>query len=153
MKLEFCYSIEHEDGYAVLDVPKFPEITVSISEEDQRQGRVRSIANDAIKNAIQARIDYNDEIPSSDVSNLPLGFAKLQLTPLAATKALLYIQYRKSGKSKAEFAKSIEVGATTLNRIFDLSHESRFDVVLEAFEKLNLDFDHSVSVKRRKLGS
>lgn len=150
MKLEFCYTVEEEDGHAMLDVPAFPEITVSLTDEEREQGLVRSIAHDGIKNAIQARIDYNDEIPSSDGSARQEGYEKLQLSPLAASKALLYTHYRKLGVSKAEFAKKIGVGATTLNRIFDLSHESRFDVVLDAFDRLNLEFDSSVSAKPRK---
>jgi len=150
MKLEFCYAVEEEDGYAVLEVPAFPEITISITEKDRENGLVRSIANDGIRNAIQARIDYNDEIPSSDSSARPDGYEKLQLSPLAASKALLYKHFRKLRVSKAEFAKRIGVGATTLNRIFDLSHESRFDVVLDAFDRLNLEFDSSVSAEPRK---
>ena len=150
MRLEFCYTIERDDDGALLDVPAFPEITVEIMQEDERQDRIRSIANDAIRNALQARIDYNDAIPESDGQSIVDGYDKLQLSPLAATKALLYIQFRELNVSKAEFAKMIGVTATTLSRIFDLSHQSRFDIVLDAFDKLNLEFDSSVSVKRRE---
>lgn len=150
MKLEYRYSVEDIEGYTTLRAPSFPEITVSINDEDAKLGRISAIAEDAIKNAIQARIDYNDEVPPSDSRRGDADDKTLQLSPLAATKALLYEEFRNLKCSKAEFAKMVGVPPTTLGRIFDLFHESRFDVVMNAFEKLDLELDANISVKRRK---
>lgn len=149
MKLEYRYSIIEDDGYEVLDVPAFPEIVVAISEEDRTLGRIEAIVDDAIKNAIKARIDYNDTIPTADGGDVRGNELIFSMSPLLVTKILLYKEFRKRDCSKSEFAKLVGVTPTTVNRLFDLTHESRFEVVMQAFKNLELRIVSNISVRKR----
>ncbi len=147
MSLTYAYELNEDEGVYVLDVPKFPEIVVSVTHEDIESAQVRSIAEDAVRNALQARIDYNDEIPDADAVTAGSDVPYVSLSPLVQSKILLYKEYRKRGGHRADFAKVLGVTQTTLSRIFDLSHNSRFDVVIGAFESLGLSVEAEVRVR------
>jgi hypothetical protein len=149
MTYEYAFRIVHEDdGSAVLDFESFPEIVVEITRSDMEEGKVRSIAADAVRNALQARIDYNDDIPSSDKGPHPESAGTVSLSPLDLLKVTLYLQFRKTGASRAEFAKRAAVTPTGLARAFDLYHASRFDVLIEMFSRLGYSVSAKIDVRR-----
>lgn len=148
-RMQFAYVfhlIENEEGF-VLDVPKFPEIVVSVKEEEVEIGDEVRIAEDAIQNALQARIDYNDVIPNGDELERVHNPKCVILSPLSQVKLLLYTEFLKRKTSKSDFSKSLRVSQTHVSRLFDLSHESRYDVVLSAFEKLGLAVETQIQLK------
>lgn len=147
MTYRFKYRIEDEEGNLILDVPKFPEIVVAITDEDLSSGQVKFVVEDAIQNALQARLDYNDEIPAPDPLDDSEQWKMVTLPPLAQSKLLLYREFRKESSTRAEFAKRLGVTQTTISRMLDLSHHSRFDVVVNAFEKLGLTIETEVTLR------
>jgi hypothetical protein len=148
IQFSYVYELsEEEDEEHILDVPKFPEIVVSVSREEVAIGEVSRIAEDAILNALQARIDYNDVIPPGDHIGPIYDAGNMSLSPLVQVKLLLYTEYLGRKTSKSEFSRSLGVSQTHVSRLFDLSHESRYDVVLSAFEKLGLAVETQVQLR------
>ncbi|MCX6602741.1 MAG: type II toxin-antitoxin system HicB family antitoxin [Acidobacteria bacterium] len=57
----------------------------------------------------------------------------LQLPALATAKLELYWAWQASGLSKSEFARRLNSPKTNLDRLFNLSHRSRWDIIESAF--------------------
>lgn len=149
MTYEYVFTIDEDDeGCAVLDFEKFPEIVCEITNSDIQQGKVRSIASDAVKNALQARIDYNDDIPPSDEIQGTDGARVVTLSPLDLLKVTLYRKFREAKCTRAEFAKRTAVTPTGLARAFDLYHASRFDVLIDMFDRLGYSVSATLDVRR-----
>jgi hypothetical protein len=153
MTYEYVYAIaQEEDGSAVLDFEKFPEIVCEITKTDVEQEKVKSIAFDAVKNALQARIDYNDDIPASDKALSDKNGQVVALSPLDILKLSLYRAFRDAKCSRTEFAKRASVTLTGLVRAFDLYHASRFDVLIDMFAKLGYSVSANIDVRKTATG-
>lgn len=154
MDPHYTYTIlKEEDGSAILDFESFPEIVCEITPADIQQNKVASIAVDAVRNALKARIDYQDDIPNSDSKPGPPDSRTVTLTPLDTLKISLYKTMRESNCSRAEFAKRAMVTPTGLNRALDLFHASRFDVLIDMFDQLGYSVASTVSVTRTQVAS
>jgi len=153
MTYEYVYTIApDEDGSAVLDFEKFPEIVCEITKADAQQEKVKGIAFDAVKNALQARIDYNDDIPTPDKASSARNDQVVKLSPLDILKLSLYRNFRDAKCTRAEFAKRASVTPTGLVRAFDLYHASRFDVLIDMFDKLGYSVSANIDVRRTATG-
>ena len=60
-------------------------------------------------------------------------FRPVPLPALQAAKVDLYTAFRKSGLTKAEFARRIDIPKTHIDRLFSLRHHSRLDQIESAF--------------------
>lgn len=138
--------VTEEDGSAILDFEKFPEIVCEITQSDKAQNKVPSIALDAVKNALQARIDYTDDIPAPDKDRS--GDGGVKLSPLDSLKLSLYKTFKDSGASRAEFAKRASVTPTGLVRALDLNHASRFDVLIDIFDRLGYSVSADINIRK-----
>lgn len=148
MKYEYAYRLVQEEGEQFLELDAFPEIVCTIEAEEQESGQVADIAYDALKNAMQARIDYDDIIPMSDASRKSEGDNVVRLSPMDTMKVTLYQEYLKRDVSRGAFAQAVEATPTTLSRVFDLEHSSKFEVVNGMFRKLGLSVSTDMAAKR-----
>ena len=100
-----------QESFVVFD--KFPEVLSTVSTGEIESSEIKSIALDALRHAIQARIDFFDEIPAGerDVSSMPADRA-IVLPPLTCAKILLYEQVKKRDWTKTQFAREIEITAS-----------------------------------------
>ena len=146
--MHYTYLEAVDEDEVILVVPAFPEIVCAIKTDDQRLGRVPAIAYDAVKNALQARITYNDEIPVSAGDAVP--GKRVQLAPLDILKLSLYGEFRKNKSTRAEFAKLVAATPTTLSRAFDLYHASRYEVISEMLARLGLEVRTEIKVAKIK---
>ncbi len=147
MKYEFVYQLLKEGEEEFVDFATFPEIVCAIEREDHASGQVPTIAYDAVRNAVQARMDYDDVVPEGDMfEELNVGNV-VRLSTLDTMKIGLYNEYLKSGESKAAFAKMVKATPTTLSRVFDLSHSSRFEVLADMFTRLGLELSTDIDPK------
>jgi len=144
--MHYTYLEAADDGEVILEVVAFPEIVCAISPEDQSHGRTPAIAYDAVKNALQARISYNDEIPSPATAEA--SGKHVVLSPLDVVKLSLYAELRKRGCSRAEFAKLVAATPTTLSRALDLYHASRFEVISDMLGRLGLEVRTEVKIAK-----
>ncbi|MFO0245228.1 MAG: hypothetical protein ACK53H_07565 [Betaproteobacteria bacterium] len=149
MSYEYAYAILfQDDGSAILDFKKFPEIVCEITKSDLQENAVKAIAFDAVKNALQARIDYDDVIPVPDRVGHGRSEYVVALSGLDTLKLSLYEKFRSSNCSRAEFAKRAAVTPTGLSRLLDLSHASRFDVLTNVFDKVGYKVSTNIARKR-----
>lgn len=153
MTMEFSYPFDTEqDGDRFLiTFAAFPEILSSVSTDEMASGVLRAVALDALKHALQARIDFNDEIPGppgslSDVDSTTI----VALPPLTSMKLMLYREMRQRGGTKSKFAKDIGITATDVGRLLDLFHDSRSDQLMLAFERLDLVIRTTMEVVSRR---
>lgn len=148
MTYDYVFTVNHEpDGSGVITFPKFPEIVCALSGQELQRGKFRLVAFDAVRNALQARIDYQDEIPASDKVGRDEHLV-VSLSPLDILKISLYLKFRAADCSKAEFAKRAAITPTGFARALDLSHASRFDVLTDIFEKLGFNVLSTIELKR-----
>lgn len=148
MSYQYVYTILEEDGVAVLDFEKFPEILCEITPGDVEEDQIRAMALDAVKNALQARIDYNDVLPPSDTPAKGDDRRIVTLSPLDVLKLSLYAKFLAEKCTKTDFAKRASVTPTGLVRAFDLFHASRFDVLIDIFEKLGWSVSTRIDLKK-----
>jgi hypothetical protein len=145
--MRYVYLEVIDEDEAILDMPAFPEIVCTITPEDRKLGRIPAIAYDAVKNALQARIDYNDEIPEP-ASERGDGL-HVTLAPLDVLKLTLYEQFRKRDCTRSEFAKLVSATPTTLSRALDLYHASRYEVISEMLNKLGLEVRTEIKLAKK----
>lgn len=149
MRLCYGYEIVEDDGERFLEFASFPEVVCSVSLEEEKNEETARIALDALTNALQARIDYSDVIPDPEKNSRYNNHICL-FSPLISAKILLYREFLNLGISRAELARRIDCTATAVSRLFDLSHASRFDVVMEAFEAIGLNLETELKLTKRR---
>lgn len=149
MRLCYGYEIVEDEGEFFIEFQSFPEIVCSVSSEEVRSGEASKFALDALTNALQARMDYSDVIPEPEKFSRESNQICL-FSPLVSAKILLYREFLRLGVSRAELARRIDCTATAVSRLFDLSHASRFDVILEAFDALGIELETDFKLKKRR---
>ncbi|MGC1495475.1 MAG: hypothetical protein WA790_06680 [Sulfitobacter sp.] len=149
MRLCYGYEIVEDDGERFLEFASFPEVVCSVSLEEAKNEEAARIALDALTNALQARIDYSDVIPDPEKNSRDNNQICL-FSPLISAKVLLYREFLNLGISRAELARRIDCTATAVSRLFDLSHASRFDVVMEAFEAIGLNLETELKLTKKR---
>ena len=119
-----------QEGNAVLvTCPDLPE--VATFGEDEADALLR--ARGAIEEALAARIAHRDDIPEPSAPN---GAPTVALDTNAALKVLLWQAMRQQGLRKADLARRLGWHAPQIDRLFDLNHRSRTDLLDQAFAAL-----------------
>lgn len=114
--------------------PAFPELVTF--GDDEADARLH--ARDALEEAIAARIAEGRDIPAPDAAagdgvSVPL---------LSGLKALLYIQVRAEGITRAELQRRLGwPHRESVDRLFNLNHASRLDQMEAAFGALGRRVD------------
>ena len=108
-----------DDGDTVMATsPDFPELTTFGDDRDEALVR----AADALEEAIAARMDYNQDIPTASE-----GDVYVTLPSLTAVKAILYQGMKDQDIGKAELARRLGWRLPEVDRALDLQSRSRFD--------------------------
>jgi len=128
--LAFPVTLKWEDDAVVVTTPDLPE--VATFGEDEADALLR--ARDAIEEALAARIANREEIPSPSSSS---GMSAVTLDTNATLKVLLYRTMRKQGLRKADLARRLGWHGPQVDRLLDLNHSTRIDLLDQAFAALN----------------
>jgi antitoxin HicB len=128
-----------EEGGYVITIPDFGW---GVSQADTEEEAV-DMASSLLETLVQEHIRNGEALPRP--SN-PRGrkFRKIRLRALLAAKAELYREFQGSGIRKAELARRLAVPKTSVDRLFDLRHHSRFDQIEAAFRALGKVIDIQV---------
>lgn len=124
--LEYPITLTPDDNDTFLATsPDFPELTIFGETRSEALGR----ASDAFDEAIAARITDREDIPAPG-----RGRTKVQLRTLTAAKVLLYQAMREQGVGKAELARRCGWHLQQVDRVLDVSHGSKLDMIDAAFK-------------------
>ena len=120
--------VDDDNGTVLVRAPDLPE-AVTFG-DDRSEALVRAV--EAIETAIMGRIADREEIP------IPGGVADawVSLPSLSAAKISLYQAMREDGLGKADLAKRLGWHLPQVDRLLDLSHASRLDLIERALETL-----------------
>ena len=126
------------DGGYEVRVPDFPEI----KEIGASEKAAVNLGLLAIEEAIARRIAADEDIPApSDDKN---GMAyHVRVPGLILLKSSLFMLCRTEGISRAELARKLGCHRAQVNRLFNLTHQSRLDKLEDAFAAL----DASVTIR------
>ncbi|HEY3909206.1 MAG TPA: type II toxin-antitoxin system HicB family antitoxin [Stellaceae bacterium] len=148
-----------DSGALLVTCPDLPEVTTF--GEDQEDAMQR--ASDAIEEALAARIDHREDIPTPTVEpqrTVKLGRRKIRLSlpappcepdrrmvrlpPLTKAKVELYRAMRADGVSKAELGRRLGWHGPQVDRLFDLNHRSTIEHLDQALRAIGKRLDLSV---------
>jgi len=111
--------------------PDLPEVT-SFGEDEQD---ALGYAAGAIEEALAARMAHKRDIPLP-AGDAPAGLHPVRLSTQTALKVLLYAAMFRQGVTKAELARRMGLPRQNADRLLDLNHASRLDVLDAAFSAL-----------------
>jgi antitoxin HicB len=119
-----------EGGFVVT----FPDFEWGVTQGDSEE-EAREMAADALCTMIAEHIRNGEDLPRP---GKPRGRKQrmIRLPFLAGAKAELYIAFTASGLRKSELARRLGIPKTNVDRLFDLKHHSRLDLIEAAFRAL-----------------
>jgi len=128
-----------EEGGYVITIPDFGW---GVSQGDTEEEALEMAAS-LLETLVQEHIRRGEALPHP---SSPRGrkFRRIRLRALQAAKAELYREFQEAGIRKAELARRLAVPKTSVDRLFDLRHHSRFDQIEAAFEALGKIIDIQV---------
>lgn len=139
----------HKDtnGTFLVTCPDLPEVTTF--GEDRADARQHAL--DAIEEAIAARMAHREPVPRPSQGKIVVA-----LPSQAVAKILLYRTMRRRGVSKAGLARSLGWHRPQVDRLLNLGHGSRLDVLEAAFGALGarmvVAIDEAGAGRRGKTG-
>ena len=118
----FAYPITLEDdaGTVLATSPDFPELTTFADDREEAIAR----AVHALEEAIAARIHDRKDIPMPS-----RGETYAVLPTLTSVKVMLYQGMRDQGVGKAELARRLGWHMPQVDRVLDVQHRSRLDMM------------------------
>jgi antitoxin HicB len=124
--------VDDDNGTILVTFPDFPEAaTFGDSEAEAKRHAV-----DALETAIEARITDHQDIPAPRPRRP--GMHAIALPTRVALKVALYREMRARKMTKAKLARALGRHPPEIDRLFDIRHNSRLDLVDAAFAKLGL---------------
>ncbi len=118
--LKYPVKLEKDDDTVLVTSPDFPELTTFGMDRDEAIAR----AVDALEEAIAGRIHDGRDVP------LPSQGRHAALLPtLTTVKVLLYRGMRDQGIGKAELARRLGWHLPQVDRVLDVQHNSRMDLM------------------------
>ena len=118
--LAYPITLEDDDGTLLATSPDFPELTTFGDDLDEAIAR----AVHALEEAIAARIHDRRDVPSPSQ-----GENYAVLPTLTSVKVLLYQEMREQGVGKAELARRLGWHMPQVDRVLDVQHRSRLDMM------------------------
>ncbi len=119
-----------EGGFVIT----FPGFGWGITQGDT-EAEAREMAADALVTMIQEHIRNGEEIPRPKKVR-GKKIRGIELPVLATAKIELYREFKSSGLSKSDLARRIGIPKTNIDRLFDLTYNSRLDQIEAAFRAL-----------------
>ncbi len=137
--MRYPVKLQDDEGTVLVTFPDFPEaITFG---EDEEDALLRAV--DALETAIQGRIADREAIPAAS-----RGKPTVRLSTQATMKVLVYQGMRDAGFSKAALARHLAWNRPQVDRLLDLRHATRIDLIDHAFDRLNMNLVVSSEAKR-----
>lgn len=129
----FDYPVELvADGDTVLvTFPDLPEAITFGADTDDALAQ----AVDALETALSFYIENRSPLP---LPSAPEGRPSVRPSPLEGAKLAVYQAMTTQGMTKAELARRLGWHAPQVDRLFDLTHASRFDQIEAAARALDL---------------
>ncbi len=118
--LAYPITLDDDDGTLLATSPDFPEVTTF--GEDREEAVARAVH--ALEEAIAARIHDRKDIPTPS-----RGDAYAVLPTLISVKVMLYQGMRDQGVGKAELARRLGWHMPQVDRVLDVQHRSRLDMM------------------------
>ena len=118
--LAYPITLEDDDGAVLATSPDFPELTTF--GDDREEAIARAIH--ALEEAIAARIHGHKDIPTPS-----RGKTYAVLPTLTSVKVILYQGMRNQGIDKAELARRLGWHMPQVDRVLDVQHRSRLDMM------------------------
>ena len=118
--LAYPITLEDDDGTLLVTSPDFPELTTF--GDDREEARARAVH--ALEEAIAARIHDRKDIPTPSE-----GETYAILPTLTSVKVTLYQGMRDQGVGKAELARRLGWYLPQVDRVLDVQHRSRLDMM------------------------
>ncbi len=118
--LAYPITLEDDDGTLLATSPDFPELTTF--GDDREEAIARAVH--ALEEAIAARIHDRKDIPPPS-----RGDTYAVLSTLTSVKVILYQGMRDQGVGKAELARRLGWHMPQVDRVLDIQHRSRLDMM------------------------
>lgn len=119
------------DGFVVT----FPDFGYGVTQGDTLS-EATEMARDLLQALVSDIMDKGEELPRMR-KRRGRYYRSVSLPVVQSAKVELYRAFRRSGVRKAELARRIGIPKSNLDRLFDLRHRSRFDLLEAAFAALN----------------
>jgi len=131
--------VRDTNGSILVEVPDIPE--AHTFGEDEEEALVQAV--DAIETALAMYIDERKEIPAP--GSVKRGLRPVALPALTEAKLALYSAMRGGKVGKAELARRLNCHLPQIDRLLDLTHDSRLDQMEAAFRALGKRLDIRIS--------
>ena len=118
--LAYPITLEDDDGTLLATSPDFPELTTFGDDRDEAIAR----AVHALEEAIAARMHDRKDVPTPSQ-----GETYAILPTLTSVKVILYQGMREQGIGKAELARRLGWYLPQVDRVLDVQHRSRLDMM------------------------
>ena len=125
--LAYPITLEDDDGTLLATSPDFPELTTFGDDRDEAIAR----AVHALEEAIAARMHDRKDVPTPSQ-----GETYAILPTLTSVKVILYQGMREQGIGKAELARRLGWYLPQVDRVLDVQHRSRLDMMDAALEAI-----------------
>ncbi len=138
MMLAYPIRLEEDEGTVLATSPDFPELTTFGDDRDD----ALTHAVDALEEAIAARIHAGLDIPQPSTGDALVG-----LPSLTAVKVILYQGMRDEGVGKAELARRLGWHLPQVDRVLDVQHRSRMDMMDAALTAIGRELHVSAPLR------
>jgi antitoxin HicB len=122
---------EEKGPTVIASLPDLPGVHDEGASREEALEHVRGAAVAIIQSLMNDREDVPDPSPAE-------GRPLVALPSQAWTKVLLYRALRQKGQRKADLARALKIDQKGVDRLFKLTHASRWDQIDAAFEALGV---------------
>lgn len=130
---------EDTNGSLLVAFPDVPEAN-SVG-DDQEEALLNAL--DALESAFEIYFDERRTVPMP--SKVKKGQAVVSLPALVTSKVLLWNEMLAQNVRKAELARRLHVHMPQVDRLLDLRHSSKIEMVEAALKSLNRSLDVSLA--------
>ena len=125
------YPVVFEEGgpTVIASLPDLPGVHDEGASREEAMERVRGAAVAIIQSLMNDREEVPDPSPAA-------GRQLVALPSQVWTKVLLYRELRHKGQRKADLARALKIDQKGVDRLFKLTHPSRWDQMEAAFAAL-----------------
>ena len=128
--LAYPITLEEDDGALLATSPDFPELTSFGDDADDALAH----AVDALEEAIAARM----HVIATEIPLPSRGENLVPLPTLTSAKVMLYRAMRENGIGKAELSRRLGCHMPQVDRLLDLNHSSRMNMIDAAMRAVGL---------------
>ena len=124
-------------------VVTFPDLNHGATQGEALEEAI-DMAEDLLRSIVEELMERGEDLPRV-AKHRGRNYRLISLPALQSAKAELYSMFRSSGVKKAELARRIGIPKTNVERLFDLSHASRFDQIEAAFRAIGKKIEVRIS--------